>query len=152
MKSLIAALSLLIGASFINPSAVMAEENWITKTSPHSVSDTADKLVAAIEKAGPKVFARIDHAAGAQKAGLELEPTTLVLFGNPKLGTPIMQADRRAGIDLPIRVLIWSENGKTMLGAVSPDGLKARYGLAGAEKSLATMGGALNKLMDAAAK
>lgn len=148
-KQLLGAAALALAAT---SQPAQAEENWITKTSPHTVSVTADKLVAAIEKAGPTVFARIDHAAGAEKAGLKLEPTTLVIFGNPKIGTPIMQANRKAAIDLPIRVLIWSEDGKTMLGAVSPDGLKARYSIEGAEKALTTMGGALNKLMEAAGK
>ena len=152
MKRLFLAVSIMVTAFVALIGTALAEENWITKTSPHSVAETADKLVAAIEKAGPKVFARIDHAAGAKSAGLELEPTTLILFGNPKMGTPIMKADRRAGIDLPVRVLIWSEGGKTMLGAVSPDGLKTRYKLDGAEKPLAMMNGALNKLMDAATK
>lgn len=151
MKTLISALAVAFTIIFAGVPA-MAAEDWITKESAHSVSVTADKLVAAIENAGPTVFARIDHAAGAKKAGLELEDTTLVIFGNPKIGTPIMQANRKAGIDLPIRVLIWSEGGKTMLGAVSPKGLTERYGLSGVDKPLQTMGGALNKLMEAAGK
>jgi len=152
MKFTIAGLFALITATFVLPFCAFAQEGWIVKESPHSVVETADKLVAVIEKAGPKVFARIDHAANAKGAGLTLEPTTLILFGNPKIGTPIMKANRRAGIDLPVRVLIWSEGGKTKLGAVSPDVLAARHGLKGVEEPLKKMNGALNKLMDAATK
>ncbi len=152
MNKTIAGLCALMTASFINPSYLYAAENWIVKESPHSVEKTADNLVAVIEKAPPTLFARIDHAAGAKKAGLELEPTTLVIFGNPKVGTPIMQANRKAAMDLPTKILIWSEGGKTMMGAVAPDALKARHGIDGAEKSFKVMGGALNNLMEAAAK
>ena len=139
-------------AMLMTGNASMAAENWITKTSPHSVEKTADNLVAVIEKARPTLFARIDHAAGAKKAGLELEPTTLIIFGNPQVGTPIMQANRKAAMDLPTKILIWSENGKTMMGALAPEGLKERYSIEGAEKSFKMMGRALGKLMDAAAK
>ena len=66
-------------------------DGWIIKDSANSVSVTADKLVAIIEKAPPKLFARVDHAAGAQKAGLELSEATMVMFGAPAIGTPIMQ-------------------------------------------------------------
>ncbi|MGI9355293.1 MAG: DUF302 domain-containing protein [Rhizobiaceae bacterium] len=152
MKSTIAGLSVLIAATFINPGCLFAAENWILKESPHSVEKTADNLVAVIEKAPPTLFARIDHAAGAKKAGLELEPTTLVIFGNPKIGTPIMRANRKAAMDLPTKILIWSEGGKTTMGALAPEGLKARYGIEDARKSFEMMGGALGKLMEAAAK
>jgi uncharacterized protein (DUF302 family) len=97
------------------------------------------------------VFARVDHAAGARATGLALEPTILVMFGNPKIGTPIISADRRAGLDLPIRVLIWEEAGKTMLGYENPSDLKSRYGVEGADAAFAAMTGALDKLTGMAA-
>ena len=131
------------------PSKAMDE--WIIKQSPHDVATTADRLVAVIKKAGATVFARIDHQAGAMKAGMEMQPATVVLFGNPKIGTPIMKANPRAAIDLPIRVLIWSEDGKTQIGALAPSALKVRYGIEGVEKPFAKMTGALNKLMGVAA-
>jgi uncharacterized protein (DUF302 family) len=81
-----------------------------------------------------------------------LPGATLVIFGNPKIGTPIMKSNIRAGLDLPIRVLIWEEGGKTMLGATDPDALKERYSVTGADKAVMTMKGALGKLMGAAAK
>ena len=128
-----------------------AMDDWIIKQSPHDVATTADRLVAVIKKAGATVFARIDHQAGAMKAGMKMQPATVVLFGNPKIGTPIMKANPRAAIDLPIKVLIWSEDGKTQVGALAPSALKARYGIEGVEKPFAKMTGALNKLMSVAA-
>lgn len=130
----------------------MVMGNWIIKESKNSVVITADKLVKAIKGAGATLFARIDHAAGAQKVGLEMEPATLIIFGNPKLGTPIMKASPRAGIDLPIRVLIWSENAKVQLGALSPASFKERHALNNVDGPLGKMDGALNKLMSVAAE
>jgi uncharacterized protein (DUF302 family) len=135
----------------ISTMPLKAMDDWIIKQSPHDVATTADRLVTVIKKAGATVFARIDHQAGAMKAGMEMQPATVVLFGNPKIGTPIMKANPRAAIDLPIKVLIWSEDGKTQIGALDPAALKARYGIEGVEKPFAKMTGALNKLMGVAA-
>ncbi|MEO1745705.1 MAG: DUF302 domain-containing protein [Pseudomonadota bacterium] len=129
-----------------------AADNWIIKDSASDVSGTADKLVAAVEGAGAKVFARVDHAAGAASIDAELAPMTLVMFGNPRLGTPILQAAPQAGIDLPIRVLIWDDGGQTKIGYIDPASLKARYTVEGADKSFEMMTGALGKLTDAASK
>ncbi|MDD9909516.1 MAG: DUF302 domain-containing protein [Ahrensia sp.] len=149
-KAIFAGLALIFATSFAV--MTMAAERWITKTSPHSVEVTADRLVAAIENGPPTLFARIDHAAGAKSAGLELTPSTVVLFGNPKLGTPIMQAAPKAALDLPMRILIWSQDGQTMMGALSPQALKDRYSIQGADKQFEVMNGAINGLMEAAAK
>jgi len=127
-----------------------ALENWIIKQSPHDVATTADRLVAVINKAGATVFARIDHQANAKKAGMDMVPTIVVLFGNPKIGTPIMKANPQAAIDLPVKVLIWSDHGKTMIGALAPDALKARYAIEGTDGPFKKMNGALNKLMGVA--
>jgi len=150
IKTLLKA-SLILAAS-LTTSLATAADNWIIKDSNNSVSVTADKLIQAIEGAGATVFARIDHAAGAEKVGLEMEAATLVIFGNPKLGTPIMNANPRAGIDLPIRVLIWSQDSKVQLGALSPESFQERHSLEGVDGPLKKMGGALNKLMGAAAE
>ncbi len=149
LTSLIA-LTAILATSFITP-PTLAMDDWIIKQSPHDVTTTADRLVAVINKAGATVFARIDHQAGAAKAGMEMPAATVVLFGNPKIGTPIMLANPRAAIDLPIRVLIWSKDGKTQIGALAPAALKARYGIEGTEGPFKKMNGALNKLMGVAA-
>lgn len=129
----------------------MAEE-WVIKDSASDVAETADKLVAAVEAAGAKVFARVDHAAGAKTIDAELAPMTLVMFGNPKLGTPILQAEPRTGLDLPIRVLIWQDEDVTKIGYLEPEALKKRYEVEGADRSFEMMSGALEKLTDAASQ
>jgi uncharacterized protein (DUF302 family) len=133
---------------FVSP----ASADWIIKTSASPVAETADKLVAAVENAGAKVFARVDHAAGAESIGEEMAPMVMVMFGNPKLGTPILKAAPRAGLDLPIRVLIWDEGGTTNIGYPEPAELKARYDVSGANQAFEAMAGALQKLTDAAAQ
>jgi uncharacterized protein (DUF302 family) len=148
LRSLIFA-SAMIAASVTQ---VFAADGWITRESPASVSETADRLVAAAEGAGAIVFARVDHAAGAAAVGEELAPTTLVIFGNPRIGTPIIQANRRTGLDLPLRVLIWEEAGATMLGYEDPDRLKDRYSVEGADDEFAAMRGALENLTTAATR
>ena len=140
-----------IGISLAILGTAMADI-WIIKDSASDVATTADKLVAAVEGAGAKVFARVDHAAGAASIDAELAPMTLVMFGNPKLGTPILQAAPQAGLDLPIRVLIWDDNGATKIGYLDPADFKARYDVEGADKSFEMMTGALGKLTDAASK
>ena len=132
--------------------AASAADGWIVKDSAKSVTDTADALVAAVENAGATVFARVDHAAGAASIDAELAPMTLVMFGNPRIGTPILQAAPHSGIDLPLRVLIWDEDGATRIGYLDPAELKARYDVEGADGAFETMTGALGKLTDAAAK
>ena len=143
-------LCFLFSMILIGPS--VAQEGWIIKDANHSVADTADKLVAIIEKAPPTLFARIDHAAGAKKAGLELPGATMIMFGAPAIGTPIMQQNIKAGLDLPIRVLIWDDNGQTKIGYLDPQALKARYQIAEADEAFKGMAGALKKFTDAAAK
>ena len=142
--------STIIAFSALHGLSPVAAQDWITRESSASVAETADRLVSAAEGAGARVFARVDHAAGAQAVGEELPPTTLVIFGNPKIGTPILQADRRTGLDLPLRVLIWEEDGTTMLGYEDPDALKGRYAVEGADEAFEAMKGALENLTTAA--
>ncbi len=150
MTKFITRVIILISLGLGLTSAANAEPQWLVKESPNSVTQTADKLEAAVKKAGATVFARIDHQAGAIKIGEKLEATTVVIFGNPKLGTPIIRANRRAGIDLPIRVLIWQEGDKTFIGTMTPEELKTRYEIKGVDGVFNKMGGALAKLMGAA--
>jgi uncharacterized protein (DUF302 family) len=76
----------------------------------HGPVETLDRLEAAVTRHGMTIFARIDHGAAAEKAGMELKPTVVVLFGNPRAGTPSMQAARTLAIDLPLRALIWQDD------------------------------------------
>lgn len=122
----------------------------IVKDSANSVDETVAKLTAAIENAGAKVFAVVDHAKGASSVGEELAPATLVIFGNPKIGTPIMQNAIEAGLDLPMRVLVYEDGRQTKITYLDPAALKDRHKIEGAEGVFKTMTGALNKLTDAA--
>ncbi len=124
-----------------------------TQASTFTVEETADRLSKALEAKGIKVAARIDHAAGAKAAGLELPPTVVIMFGNPKLGTPLMQADPRIGLELPMKMLIWQDKaGKVWLGYTPPATLQARYDLKGQGpvESLKAMAGALEGFAKAA--
>ena len=143
---------LILGLALFSTDPAEAQEHgaWVVKTSPHSVPDTVAKLTSAIEGAGAGVAAVVDHAAGATKAGMELPPTTLVIFGNPKLGTPLMQENRRLGIDLPMRVLVWQDGDTTRVGYLEPESMASRYGIAADNASIKTMTGALDKLTNAA--
>ena len=88
-----------------------------------------DRLAAAVTDRGMTVLARIDHAAAAAKAGMELRPTEVLIFGNPKAGTPLMQVAQTMGIDLPLKALVWQDdNGKTWLAYNDPKWLARRHG------------------------
>jgi uncharacterized protein (DUF302 family) len=128
-----------------------ADGQLVTKQSNNDVKTTVDRLEAAVNKAGATVFARVNHAGGAAKVDMELQPMEVLVFGNPKLGTPIIRAAPEAGLDLPIKVLVWQDGDKVMIGYLDPQDLKARYGISGADKSFEMMAGALGKLTDAAA-
>ncbi len=89
---------------------------FTTRESPHGVAATMDRAVAAVEARGLIVFARVDHGAGARSAGLELGDEELLLFGNPQVGTLLMQSDPTVGYELPIRLLAWESGGRTLVG------------------------------------
>jgi len=138
-----------LGLAVLLPVAASAEDDWVVKSSPLPVAETVEKLTGAIEAAGASVVAVVDHRANAQRAGA-LPPATVVIFGNPVTGTPLMQENLRIAIDLPQRVLIWQEDGSTMVGYVEPDVLAERYGIDAAADAIKTMEQALGKLTDAA--
>src|ERR1700720_708635 len=105
-------------------------EGLTTIPSSFDPKETMDRLEAEIRAKGMSVFARVDHAAGAAEAGLELRPTNLVIFGNARGGTPLMQASQTAGIDLPLKVLVWQDAaGKTWLSYNEPSWIVQRHGL-----------------------
>ena len=131
--------------------ALPASADLIDKVSPHSVADTMDRLVTAVEGAGATVFARIYHAAGAAKVSMELRPTQTLIFGNPKLGTPAMLDSQTAGLDLPLRVLAYADGeGVVHVTYHAPANLAATHGLPADAKYIAMMTGALGKLTDKA--
>lgn len=101
----------------------------VTKESPRSVEATTERLLSLLEAKGLKVFAVIDQRAEARRVGLELRETTLVLFGNPASGTPVMEAAPLAALDLPLKVLIWADGDTTKVSYLAPGELARRYGL-----------------------
>jgi uncharacterized protein (DUF302 family) len=102
----------------------------ITKLSPRSVEETVARLVALLGAKGIKVFAVIDQRAEARAVGLDLRETTLVVFGNPLAGTPLMQAVPLAALDLPLKVLVWADGQHgTQVSYADPSVVVARYGL-----------------------
>jgi uncharacterized protein (DUF302 family) len=123
----------------------------ITKPSAHSVSVTIDRLLATVEDAGAKVFARVDHAAGAAKIDMELRPTQMLMFGNPKLGTPALQVSQTVGLDLPLRVLAYEDaHGKVFIAYHAPSELSEDHGIPTDAPVLKKMTGALDKLTNKA--
>jgi len=105
------------------------ETQVVTKVSPRPVAATASRLTEILAAKGMKVFAVIDQSEEARGAGLPLRETTLVLFGNPAAGTPVMDAAPLSALDLPLKVLIWADGSRTNVTYYSPAALAARYGL-----------------------
>jgi uncharacterized protein (DUF302 family) len=129
----------------------MTGNGLITLPSAHGVKDTIDRLVAEVEAKGMVVFARIDHAAGANQAGMTLRPTEVLIFGNAKGGTPLMQAAQTIGIDLPLKALAWEDaDGKAWLSYNEPSWLAQRHGILGVAEATDRLGGALGAVAKAA--
>jgi len=104
-------------------------EGIIDTASRHSVNDTVDRLRAMLESKGVTVFAVVDHSGEAAKVGMSLPPTKLLIFGNPKAGTPVMAAAPSAALDLPLKILVWQDGGgKVWVSYNSPQYLQDRHG------------------------
>jgi uncharacterized protein (DUF302 family) len=109
---------------------IMAADGLIAVKSSRGPKETMEKLVAELGAKGLTIFARVDHDAGAKEAGLELRPTELVIFGNAKGGTPLMQVNQLVGIDLPLKALVWQDaSGETWLSYNDPAWIARRQGL-----------------------
>lgn len=123
----------------------------ITKPSPHSVDVTLDRLEAAIKGAGAIVFARVDHAKGAASVDQVLRPTQMLMFGNPMLGTPLMQAAQTAGLDLPLRVVCYQNaSGDVQLSYHAPTEIAATHNVPSDAETITKMTGALDNLTNKA--
>jgi uncharacterized protein (DUF302 family) len=130
----------------------MPAAGLVTIRSQFGPEETMNRLEAELAAKGMRVFARIDHAAGADAVGLPLQPTELLIFGNARGGTPLMQAGRTIGVDLPIRVLVWQDAARdTWLTYNDPRWLARRHGLGRqAAASVAAMTSMLQNLAQAA--
>jgi len=113
----------------VSLTSAAADNGIVSKPSKYSVPETLNRLEAVAKSKGVIVFARIDHSGEAEKAGLKMRPTQLLIFGNPKSGTPLMNAAPSVAIDLPLKALAWEdEKGKVWLSYNSPAYLKQRHG------------------------
>jgi uncharacterized protein (DUF302 family) len=113
---------------------------------------TMDRLEAEIRSKGLAIFAKIDHAAGAAEVGLTLRPTSLIIFGNARGGTPLMQAAQTAGIDLPLKILVWQDAaGKTQLSYNEPGWIAQRHGVDGKAELIDKLSATLTAIAKAAA-
>ena len=134
-------------------STATADNGLISVKSSHDVKVTADRLETILNQKGMKVFIRINHSAGAQKVGKELRPTELIIFGNPKVGTPLMQCSQSVAIDLPQKALIWQDDkGQAWLTYNDPNYLSQRHGLTGCAEVIKKVEKALSNFAQAATK
>jgi uncharacterized protein (DUF302 family) len=117
----------------------MSDTGLVTLRSAHDFDVTLGRLSASLEAKRITIFARVDHAAGAAALGLPLHPTTLLIFGNPAAGTPLMQAAQTTGIDLPLKMLVWEDsNGVVSLSYNDPAWIAVRHGLGGEAQPVVT--------------
>ena len=127
-------------------------QGLITIPSSLDPQETMDRLEAEIRAKGLTIFARIDHAAGAAEVGLELRPTQLIVFGNARGGTPLMQSVQTIGIDLPLKALVWQDAAdKTWISYNEPRWIVQRHGVPDAEPIVTKMADQLSAIANAAA-
>jgi len=123
-----------------------------TISSSFDPKETMDRLEAEVRAEGLRVFARIDHAAGAREAGLELRPTEVIIFGNARGGTPLMQRGQTVGIDLPLKALVWEDvAGKTWISYNEPGWVAQRHGVTDAQSVVNKMADLLRAIAREAA-
>ncbi len=134
----------LVGTSY-------AAQGLIEKTSAYPVDETVRRVEGLLESKGIHIFAVVDHKKNAQGAGLELNDEVLIVFGNPRLGTPLMQANPTVGIDLPMKILVWRDAaGQVRVAYNDPAYLVRRHGIADRGEVVAKMSAALRRITDAA--
>jgi uncharacterized protein (DUF302 family) len=106
-----------------------AQSDYKPKASPWPVAETVERLLTLMSERGMTVFATIDQRAAARGARLDLRETVLILFGSPRAGTPVMDAAPLAALDLPLKMLVWADEGRTRVSYLTPAALAARHGL-----------------------
>lgn len=144
---LLSALLLITSSlSFAEAMSTKNDNGLITLKSNHNVSETINRLEAVLNKKGMTVFKRIDHSAGAEKAGIKLRPTELLIFGNPKVGTPLMLCSQTAALDLPQKALAYEDkNGQVWLAYNDPAYMAKRHSIKNCEEPLQKVSDALAK-------
>lgn len=129
MKNQLSLYGLLI-CTFLFQSAMAAEADYVSKASPYSVSNTLDRLENVLKSKGITIFTRVDHGAGAKKVGETLRTSQLLIFGNPKTGSPLMREAPMMGLELPMKALAWEDDkGQVWLSYLKPAVLQQRHQL-----------------------
>lgn len=149
----IAAISLLPMSIGVRAEAASppTPDGLVVVESANTMAETEKRLITALDAAGLKIAARIDHQANAGSVGLDLAPTVLFIFGNPKAGTLLMEKQRTAGIDLPLKLLLWDDNGKIKVAYNDPTYIARRHGLDTSLPVLTQIASALRRFAEAAA-
>ena len=148
---LIVLSSLISTQSGASGSNENTENGIITIKSSHTVSETINKLENVLNKKGMTIFKRVNHTAGAEKAGLTLRPTELLIFGNPKVGTPLMSCSQTAALDLPQKALVYEdESGQVWLAYNDPAYMAQRHNIKGCEEAVKKVTNALAKFASVA--
>jgi uncharacterized protein (DUF302 family) len=149
----LAGLASLVMVMLVLAPPVGAASGLVTKPSPYPVAETMDRMERAVKDRELVVIARVDHAAAAQKAGLTLRPTQLLIFGNPNAGTLLMQTAQSIGIDLPLKALVWEDDkGQVWIAFNDPSWLTARHGVSDRAEVVRAMTAATEALTDAVTK
>ena len=144
-------LSFILISVFLSTTVVMADTGIISQKSANSVKITADRLEKILISKGMTVFIRINHSAGAKKVGKKLRPTELIIFGNPKVGTPLMQCQQTVALDLPQKALIWEdESSQVWFSYNDPAYLLKRHDIKGCDKITQKITNALANFSQAA--
>ena len=147
MKKLVSLGIVLLSASF----SVVASDGLVKYESHYSVKETADRFESIAKSKGLTLFVRIDHQANASGVGLELRPTEVIIFGNPKVGTPLMQCAQEVAIDLPQKVMVSEDaNNKVWLSYNNPNYLMKRHEIKGCDEVINKISDVLSKLSKAA--
>jgi len=145
-------LFLALVCTVLSTSALAADNGLIKKKSAHSVAVTLDRLEKILKEKGIGIAVRWNHSAKAKSVGMEMRDTEILIFGNPKMGTPLMISDQEIGIDLPLKALAYKDaQGQVWLVYNDPVYLKARYGIKDKDPVFEKMTGALNAMTDKAA-
>ncbi|MDO6460958.1 DUF302 domain-containing protein [Granulosicoccaceae sp. 1_MG-2023] len=146
-RSILSALALCLFAV-----QALAAEGMVNVRSSHSVNDTADRLESVLKEKGMTVMNRVRHSESAEKAGIELRDTQLLIFGNPKVGSPLMQCQQTVALDLPQKALIWQdEEDVVWVSYNDPQYLVSRHGIEGCDEVIAKVSNALAAFAKAAA-
>ena len=130
---------------------VANQQGLVVIDSANTMAETEKRLIAALDAAGLKITARIDHEANAKSVGLDLAPTVLFIFGNPKAGTGLIEKERAIGIDLPLKILVWDDKGKVKIAYNDPAYIARRHGLDASLPVLTQITAALQRFAETAA-